>query len=105
MGRPRVGLPDEGSREVEPRRKRRRSPSDVRRKIERASRQRKDARAEGNREDAQQLDAKLLGRDRGQGPRSRVGRGKSRHGRFDPYTDGPAPEGLFADLRSERGER
>jgi hypothetical protein len=93
-----------GSRKVEPR-KRKITPSDLRRqaqrieaRIEDASYERRQARAEARAADAHTLDVELLGPDAGEGPNSRIGRGRARKGRFDPYTQ-VRIDGLYHERR------
>jgi hypothetical protein len=70
--------------------------------IEKASGKRRSARLKGDAKAAHELDRELLGPDRGEGPNSRVGRGRDRAGAFDPYNSLP-DRGLFAELRREGG--
>jgi hypothetical protein len=90
-----------GSRTVEPKRKRRRSPSDQRReadrlseRIEATSHERRAARWEGRANDAHVLDVALHGDDAGQGPRAAPSK------RPDPYL--VSHGGLFEERRATR---
>ena len=99
-----ISSDNEGCRIPRPRRKRRRSPSDLRRearrlpeRIEAASQERHVARREGHRDDAHVLDLVLHGADAGK-PKN-----YAPTKRKDPYL--VSRGGLYEDKRAGGGER